>query len=73
MDHLCYFYLCVLCFRACLIIVALGSPAGKGLTAWLSFVLSNCECVTFPLSIPDLCTLSYFGIYLKIEITVKPV
>ena len=23
--------------------------AGKGLTSWLSFVVSNCEFVTFPL------------------------
>ena len=27
----------------------LGSPAGKGLTSWLSFVVFNCEFVTFPL------------------------
>ena len=25
------------------------APAGKGLTSWLSFVVSNCEFVTFPL------------------------
>ena len=25
------------------------SPAGKGLTSWLSFVVSNCEFVTFSL------------------------
>ena len=52
-----------------LFICALWSPAGKGLTSWLSFVVSNCEFVTFPLvtwvrnlivSIPDLCTLTYF-------------
>ena len=30
-------------------IFALWSPAGKGLTSWLSFVVSNCEFVTFPL------------------------
>ena len=30
-------------------IVALCSPSGKGLTSWLSFVMSNCEFVTFPL------------------------
>ena len=30
-------------------VCALWSPAGKGLTAWLSFVVSNCELVTFPL------------------------
>ena len=28
---------------------ALWSPTGKGLTSWLSFVVSNCEFVTFPL------------------------
>ena len=27
----------------------LWPPAGKGLTSWLSFVVSNCEFVTFPL------------------------
>ena len=39
----------LLCFRAHLFIDALWSPAGKGLISWLSFVLSNCEVVTFPL------------------------
>ena len=29
--------------------VCFMSPAGKGLTSWLSFVVSNCEFVTFPL------------------------
>ena len=28
---------------------ALWSPAWKGLTSWLSFVMSNCEVATFPL------------------------
>ena len=28
---------------------ALWSPAWKGLTSWLSFVMSNYEVVTFPL------------------------
>ena len=45
MDHLCYF--CVVFAR--LFIDALWSPAGKGLTSWLSFVMSNCELVTFQL------------------------
>ena len=40
--------LCVL-MRARLFIVALWSPAGKWLTSWLLFVISNCEVVTFPL------------------------
>ena len=46
MNHSCYF---------CLVFVmlssasdALLSPAGKGLTSWLSFMMSNCEVVTFP-------------------------
>ena len=39
----------LLCFRARLLIDALWSPAGKWLTSWLSFVMSNCEAVTFPL------------------------
>ena len=32
-----------------LFIDALWSPVGKELTAWPSFVMSNCEVVTFPL------------------------
>ena len=38
-----------LCFYARLFIDALWSSAGKGLTSWLSFAVSNCEVVTFPL------------------------
>ena len=38
---------CLLCFRARLFIVALWSPAGKGLTSWLSFLMSYCEFATF--------------------------
>ena len=41
--------LCLLCLCARLFICALWSPAGKGLTSWLSFVMSNCEFVTIPL------------------------
>ena len=33
--------LCLLCLCACLFIFALCSPAGKGLTSWLSFVVST--------------------------------
>ena len=59
-------------FCARLFICALWSPAGKGLTSWLSFVVSS---VSFSLShwypvsgvvwylivsIPDLCTITYF-------------
>ena len=63
--------LCSLCLCVCPFICALLSPAEKGLTSWLSFVVSNYEFVTFPfiilgkvwyliVSIPDLCTLAYF-------------
>ena len=49
-DLLCFCsVLCLLCLCARLLICALWSPAGKGLTSWLSFVVSNCEFVTFPL------------------------
>ena len=54
-----------------LLIAALWSPAGKGLTSWLSFVVLKCVVVTFLfgilgqvwyliVSIPDFCPLSYF-------------
>ena len=41
----CFFFY----FRARLFIDALWSPAGKGLTSWLLFLMSNCEVVTFSL------------------------
>ena len=69
MDLLKVFYaLCLLCLCARLFICAMWSPGGKGLTSWLSFVVSNCEFVTFPQvwylieSIPDLCTLIFFNV-----------
>ena len=50
MDHSCFFcHVFVVCFCAHLCIVVLWSPAGRGLASWLSFVMSNCEYVTFPL------------------------
>ena len=49
MDHLCFLCLVLLCFHARLFIDALWSSVGKGLTSWLSFVMSNCEVVTFTL------------------------
>ena len=63
--------LCLLCLCMRLFICALWPPAGKGLTSWLSFVVSNREFFFFPIgilgqafylivSIPDLCTLTYF-------------
>ena len=50
MDFICFFCL-VFAMSLCtsVFICALWSPAGKGLTSWLSFVVSNCEFVTFPL------------------------
>ena len=70
MDHLCYLCLVFVMF-SCLFIAALWSPAGKGLTSWLSFVMFYCAFVTFPcgilgqvwyliLSIPDPCHISNF-------------
>ena len=53
-----------------LFICALWSPAGKGLTSWLSFVMSNYEFAlshwylgqvwSLIVAIPDICPLSYF-------------
>ena len=34
---------CLLCLYASQFICALWSPSGKGLTSWLSFVVSICE------------------------------
>ena len=45
MDHLRYF--CLVCYA--LMLVCLLMPAGKGLTSWLTFVMSYCDVVTFPL------------------------
>ena len=58
-------------FCARLFICALWSPAGKGLTSWLSFVVSTVSLSLSHIgilgqvwylivSIPDLCTLTYF-------------
>ena len=70
MDQLCYLCL-VFVILSRLFIAALWSPAGKGLTSWLLFVIFNCIFVTFPcgilgqaecviVSIHDLGRLSYF-------------
>ena len=68
MDLLCFCsVLCLLCLCVRLFICALWSPAGKGLTSWLSFVVSAVSLSLshwYPgsgvVSIPDLCTLTYF-------------
>ena len=41
MDHLCYLCL-VFVMLSRQFIAALWSPAGKGLTSWLLFVIFNC-------------------------------
>ena len=41
-------YVCYVFVRVCFI-CTLWSPAGEGLTSWLSFVVSYFEFVTFPL------------------------
>ena len=67
MDILFFSVLCLLCLCARLFICALWSPAGKGLPSWLLFVVCH-----FPIgilgqlwylivSIPDICTLTYFS------------
>ena len=48
MDLSCFFFCLVFAMPLCAS-VALWSPTGKGLTSWLSFVVSNCEFVIFPL------------------------
>ena len=48
-DQLCCFCLVLLCFHARLFVNALWSTAGKGLASWFSFLISNCDVVTFPL------------------------
>ena len=45
MDHILF----LLCVCAHLFIIALWSLAGRRLTSWLSFVMSNCVVVIFPL------------------------
>ena len=71
MDNLCFCsVLCLLCLCARLFICALWSPAGKGLTSWDSFVVSAVSLSLsigilgqvwyLIVSIPNLCTLTYF-------------
>ena len=73
MDHLCYLCLVFVMFSRLFIAVA-WSPAGKGLTSWLLFVMFNCVSVTFLcgilsqvwyliVSLPNLCRHSYLDIF----------
>ena len=50
MDHLCYLCL-VFVMLSRLFIAVLWSPAGKGLTSWLLFVIFYYTFVTFPCGI----------------------
>ena len=79
MDLLCFCSVfCLLCLCARLFICALWSPAGKGLTSWLSFVVSAVSLslsnwypgsgVVLDLSIPDLYILTYFSCYIYYNI-----
>ena len=43
------FLSCFVMLHVCLFVDALWLPAGKGLTSWLSLLMSNCDVVTFPL------------------------
>ena len=50
MDLLCFLFCRVFALPLCAsVYICLVVTAGKGLTSWLSFVVSNCEFVTFPL------------------------
>ena len=71
-DHYVISVLFLLFLRAVLYIDALWSPAGKGLTYWLSLVMSNCELCHFPIGIlgqvwclivliAEICPHSYFS------------
>ena len=74
MDHLCQLCLVFVMLSCFFFNAALWSPAGKRLTSWLLFVMSNCDFVTFPCGIlgqvwylivliPDHCCLFYFDCY----------
>ena len=69
MDLLCFCsVLCLLCLCARLFICALWSPAGEGLTSWLSFVVSAVSLSLYLIvSIPDLCTLTYFYTWIGLQ------
>ena len=68
--------LCLLCLCARLFICALWSPAGEGLTSWLScltvsLLLSHRyprSGVVLDVSIPDFCTLTYFVLELSVDV-----
>ena len=66
-GYLCFMFVMI----SCLFIAALWSPAGKGLTLAVLYLMFSCVFVTFPFCvlrqvwymivlIPDLCLLTYF-------------
>ena len=62
MDHFCFLCLVFLMLSS-LLIAALWSPAGKGLTSWLLLVMFTFTCGILGqvwYLIADLCRLSYF-------------
>ena len=74
------FLIFVFVMLLCLFTAALWSPAGKGLTTWLLFMMFNCVIATFPcgflgqvwyliVSIPDLCHLFYYKSEVKVKYT----
>ena len=77
MDISCFFFCLAFAMPLCAFVLrALWSPAGNGLTSWLSFVVP--VSLHFPIgilgqvwylivSIPDLCTLTYFQITIYCE------
>ena len=76
MYCVCHTFASVVVVLSCLFLVALWSPAGKGLISWLFFVMFNCVFVAFPcgilgqvwyliVSILDICRLSYFSCFYK--------
>ena len=46
MDHLCHFCCGFVMLSCAFVYCCLVVSAGKGLTSWLSFVMSNCEIFT---------------------------
>ena len=77
-----FFLVFVMPLCASMFFCAFRSPAGKWLTSWLSFVVSNCEFVILGqmwyliVSIPDLCILTYlhsliFKLCIMIVFTLK--
>ena len=54
MEYLCYLCLVFVMLSRLIIAALWSSPAGKGLTSWLSFVMFNCFFfVNFPCGILD--------------------